>query len=116
MRGQKLKNITPQRLLRGADAQFLMSLPHGALYFYVIEEVKDFFSKFWPKNLNFFSDFMCSSISTLICSIVSTPQMVVTDRLMADIYPSFITAVQTIYKHEGILGFYSGWLLFEKIQ
>ena len=32
-----LTKLTPQRLLRGADAQFLLSIPHGALYFYVIE-------------------------------------------------------------------------------
>ena len=29
IRGSSLKNLTPARLLRGADAQFLMSLPHG---------------------------------------------------------------------------------------
>jgi len=29
VRGSKLSQVTPERLLRGADAQFLMSLPHG---------------------------------------------------------------------------------------
>ena len=29
--------LTPERLFRGADAQFFLSLPHGALYFFVIE-------------------------------------------------------------------------------
>ena len=47
--------------------------------------------------------------STVVCSIVSTPQMVLTDRLMAGIYPSFPDAVQTILRNEGLQGFYSGW-------
>ena len=48
-------------------------------------------------------------ISTVVCSVVSTPQMVLTDRLMAGVYPSFPVALQTIMKKEGIRGFYSGW-------
>jgi len=117
MKGSKLHNLTPERLLRGADAQFVMSLPHGAMYFYVIEEVKDIFSKFWPRKFNFFSDFVCSSISTIVCSVVSTPQMVITDRLMAGIYPSFPVAVRSILRQEGVGGFYSGWFpaLVQKI-
>lgn len=109
VRGSKLTQLTPERLLRGADAQFLMSLPHGAIYFYVIEGVKDQFSKFWPKKLCFLSDFMCSTISTIICSIVSTPQMVITDRLMAGVYPNFPAALNSIFKKDGLFGFYSGW-------
>ena len=93
----------------GADAQFVMSLPHGALYFYIIEGVQDLFSKNIPKKFSFLHDFVCSSVSTMVCSVVSTPQMVLADRLMADIYPSFPVAVQTIFKKEGLQGFYSGW-------
>ena len=36
--GREVK-LTPARLLRGADAQFIMSLPHGAFYFFVIDQV-----------------------------------------------------------------------------
>ena len=38
-----IKGDTPyiaQRLLQGADAQFFMSLPHGAFYFVVIENTR----------------------------------------------------------------------------
>lgn len=31
--------LTPERLLRGVDAQFLLSLPHGAFHFFVIDQV-----------------------------------------------------------------------------
>lgn len=101
--------LTPERLLRGVDAQFILSLPHGAFYFCVIDQVKSHLAKFIPKEFNFFSDFTASTISTVVCSIVSTPQMVLTDRLMAGVYPSFSSALSTIMRTEGPLGFYTGW-------
>ncbi|KAJ1390565.1 mitochondrial carrier domain-containing protein, partial [Ochromonadaceae sp. CCMP2298] len=35
--------------------------------------------------------------------------MVLTDRLMAGVYPSFPVALETIYRGEGWRGFYAGW-------
>jgi hypothetical protein len=106
---RSLPRLTIERLLRGADAQFVMSLPHGAFYFCVIEQAKTQISKLMPDRLNFLADFAASTVSTTICSIVSTPQMVLTDRIMAGVYPSFPKAVSSIYKKEGFLGFYTGW-------
>ena len=105
----KISRLTPERLFRGADAQFVLSLPHGAFYFCVIDVVKKKMANFMPENLNFLGDFTASTISTIVCSIVSTPQMVITDRIMAGIYPSFQAAVNTIIKTEGLAGFYTGW-------
>ena len=101
--------LTPQRLLRGADAQFIMSLPHGAFYFFVIDQVKSKVNQHMPSSLQYLSDFTASAISTIVCSVVSTPQMVITDRLMAGVYPSFPLALRNIFKNEGLLGFYAGW-------
>lgn len=98
-----------ERLLRGADAQFFMSLPHGAFYFCVVEYVKSKIEFIIPKQLQFLADFTSSTISTIVCSIVSTPQMVLTDRLMAGIYPNSAYAIQSIMSKEGIAGFYAGW-------
>jgi hypothetical protein len=78
------------RLLQGADAQFILSLPHGAFHFFVIDQVKIQLSKFMPASLDFLGDFASSALSTVICSIVSTPQMVLTDRLMAGVISLFI--------------------------
>ena len=103
------KQLTPERLLRGADAQFLLSLPHGAFYFFVIDQVKSKVSKVMPKAYENLSDFTASAISTIVCSIVSTPQMVLTDRLMAGVYPNFPAAVSQIFKQEGLRGYYAGW-------
>lgn len=35
--------------------------------------------------------------------------MVLTDRLMAGLYPSFPAALRTIARTEGLRGFYAGW-------
>lgn len=113
MRGAKTAGVVPrltlERLLRGADAQFIMSLPHGALYFMVIEQAKQQISRVIPPQLDFLADFTSSSISTVICSAVSTPQMVLTDRLMGGVYPSFPVAVRRILQEDGLKGFYAGW-------
>lgn len=103
------RKITLERLLRGVDAQFFLALPHGAFYFFVIDQVKTKLVEFLPPKLDLVTDFSSSAISTIICSIISTPQMVLTDRLMADVYPSFPVALRSIFKKEGIAGFYTGW-------
>lgn len=103
------KSIPLSRLLRGVDAQFLLSLPHGAFHFFVIDIVKHFLVKRLPAKWDFFADFTSSALSTVFCSIISTPQMVLTDRLMAGIYGSMKEAVTSIYRTEGVMGFYAGW-------
>jgi solute carrier family 25 S-adenosylmethionine transporter 26 len=131
-RSGKMLDLSPERLFRGADAQFVMSLPHGAFYFSVIDLAKKQVSKFLPEKLGFLGmgqiqfcrrsalcrpkmcitllgDFAASTFSTIICSTVSTPQMVITDRLMGGVYPSFPHALKTILTTEGIAGFYTGW-------
>jgi solute carrier family 25 S-adenosylmethionine transporter 26 len=101
--------LTTERLLRGADAQLLLALPHGAFYFCVVEIVKTKIEGLIPKSLQFLGDFASSTISTVVCSIVSTPQMVLTDRLMGGVYPSFPYACKSIMETEGVRGFYAGW-------
>lgn len=43
--------------------------------------------------------------------------MVLTDRIMAGLYPDFFSAIGTIYRTEGLRGFYLGWMpaLVQKI-
>lgn len=108
-------------LSRGAGSQFIMSIPHGAINFAVTETTKTklaalaanstLLPKLLPKKLiNPVLDFTSSAISTFICSAVSTPQMVLTDRIMAGVYPNFVQAVISIARAEGWRGFYLGWL------
>ena len=107
-------------LTRGAGAQFILSVPHGAINFAVLELVKakictavesvSFLDKvreaaaFEPSM-----DFLSSAISTICCSVVSTPQMMITDNIMAGTYPNLFVAVKSLSKEKGLSGFYSGW-------
>eukprot|EP01035_Chromulina_nebulosa_P014309 gene14309-18948_t len=45
-------------------------------------------------------DFLSSSVSTFICSTISTPQMVLTDQIMAGSYNNFFAAVYSIAMEE----------------
>jgi len=105
-------------LTRGAGANFLLSVPHGAVNFAVLEFVRGKLSRaaqsvpFLRERLDAFGpalDFSSSAISTVCCSIVSTPQMMITDNIMAGNYPNLAKAISGLYKDGGIIGFYRGW-------
>lgn len=87
-----------------------MSIPHGALNFVVTERTKSLLaaatsnSSVPQRFMNPTLDFLASSISTFACSVISTPQMVLTDRIMAGIYSNFFVAVASILRKEGIRG------------
>jgi Mitochondrial carrier protein len=107
-----------RRLTVGAGANFLLSMPHGAVNFAVLELVRSRMSTFVrsqprlssvERRFGFGLDFLSSSISTVACSIVSTPQMMITDNIMAGNYPNLLAAITGLAKSRGILGFYSGW-------
>jgi solute carrier family 25 S-adenosylmethionine transporter 26 len=112
------RDLNFQRLSRGAGANLILSLPHGAVNFAVLEFVRKKLGNFvksherLAKNEERFGaglDFLSSSISTITCSIVSTPQMMITDNIMAGNYPNLIGAINGLAKTYGIRGFYAGW-------
>ena len=105
-------------LTRGAGANFLLSVPHGAVNFAVLELVRREMSRIveanptLSKNADRFGaglDFLSSAISTICCSIVSTPQMMITDNIMAGNYPNLPAAVTGLASTQGVKGFYTGW-------
>ena len=107
------------RLTVGAGANFILSVPHGAVNFAVLEYVRKQLSILVQSNpvlaanerrFGFGLDFLSSSISTIVCSVVSTPQMMITDNIMAGNYPNLRAACVGLVKTNGIInGFYSGW-------
>jgi hypothetical protein len=108
--------IKPQyfrRLTMGAGANFLLSVPHGAVNFAVLEFVRSRMTKVIPdgvaERLGPGLDFLSSSVSTICCSVVSTPQMMITDNIMAGNYPNLPSAIKGLYKTRGIQSFYAGW-------
>lgn len=106
-------------LTRGAGSQFLLSVPHGAVNFAVLEYVRRQMTRVtdqeWVRsriNVEAFSpgfDFLSSAISTICCSVVSTPQMMITDNIMAGTYPNLPGAIKGLAAEKGIKGFYAGW-------
>ena len=54
-------------------------------------------------------EFASSSVATFLCSGISTPTMVLTNRIMAGNYPNLVSAVTTISQKSGFMGFYAGW-------
>lgn len=107
-----------QRLTVGAGANFLLSVPHGAVNFAVLELVRKRLQHFVDATpflkerqhaIGPGLDFFSSAISTITCSVVSTPQMMITDNIMAGNYPNLAGAIAGLYKNRGIMGFYAGW-------
>eukprot|EP00531_Pseudo-nitzschia_arenysensis_P019265 CAMPEP_0116118234 /NCGR_PEP_ID=MMETSP0329-20121206/1995_1 /TAXON_ID=697910 /ORGANISM="Pseudo-nitzschia arenysensis, Strain B593" /LENGTH=326 /DNA_ID=CAMNT_0003611847 /DNA_START=545 /DNA_END=1525 /DNA_ORIENTATION=- len=107
-----------RRLTCGAGANFVLSLPHGAFNFAVLEHIRERMNKVVAsvpaldrnkERIGPGLDFLSSSIATICCSVVSTPQMMITDNIMAGNYPNLIAATNGLYEKRGVLGFYSGW-------
>lgn len=107
-----------RRLTCGAGANFVLSLPHGAFNFAVLESIRERMSKVVDsvpvlernkERIGPGLDFISSSIATICCSVVSTPQMMITDNIMAGNYPNMISATNGLYGSRGMMGFYAGW-------
>mmetsp|Transcript_16942 Transcript_16942/g.35564 ORF Transcript_16942/g.35564 Transcript_16942/m.35564 type:complete len:491 (-) Transcript_16942:1841-3313(-) len=105
-------------LTRGAGAQLLLSIPHGAVNFAVLEFVRRQMNNVVSRsryaeriNRSFGPgmDFLSSALSTVCCSVVSTPQMMICDNIMAGTYPNLVAATSCLMKDRGISGFYTGW-------
>ena len=104
-------------LTRGAGAQLILSIPHGAVNFAVLELVRRQMNSVVSrsrhadtmKNFGPVFDFLSSAMSTICCSVVSTPQMMICDNIMAGTYPNLLAASKSLMKDKGIAGFYVGW-------
>eukprot|EP00804_Cyclotella_cryptica_P008911 CCRYP_012024-RB/>CCRYP_012024-RB protein AED:0.13 eAED:0.13 QI:298/1/1/1/1/0.75/4/433/304 len=107
-----------RQLTRGAGAQLILSIPHGAVNFAVLEFVRrqmnhvvsrSRYAHVIQRSFGPGMDFLSSAVSTVCCSIVSTPQMMICDNIMAGTYPNLVAATTGLMKDRGIRGFYSGW-------
>lgn len=52
---------------------------------------------------------LASACASLGSCFAGVPQEVIKQRLVTGIYPNFPAAVSSIWRAEGVLGFYSGW-------
>jgi solute carrier family 25 S-adenosylmethionine transporter 26 len=107
-----------RHLTRGAGAQLVLSVPHGAVNFAVLEFVRRQMNNLvslspYAATINRSfgpgMDFISSAISTVCCSVVSTPQMMICDNIMAGTYGNLVEATKGLMKDKGVKGFYGGW-------
>jgi hypothetical protein len=107
-----------RQLTRGAGAQLILSVPHGAVNFAVLELVRrqmnnlvslSPYAELINRSFGPGMDFISSAISTVCCSVVSTPQMMICDNIMAGTYGNLVEATRGLMKDKGVRGFYGGW-------
>jgi len=109
-----------RRLTNGAGAQFVLSLPQGAINYAVLESVRAMMrdavarsdlGEAIEKNgvVGACMDFMASATSTICCSTIANPISMVNENIMAGAYPNFPRAVAGIASERGFKGFYTGW-------
>eukprot|EP01084_Bolivina_argentea_P172104 298129_1 len=85
---EAIQPLTQHVLARGAGAQFLLSLPSGAIHFIVLERAKRALAEKFQNQIAKASaafNFFPSSLATIVCSAVNTPQMVLMNRIMAGV-------------------------------
>lgn len=113
-----LKPSSFRRLTYGAGANFVLSVPTGALNFAVLEFVRHRMDDMVRSNVYLAQrreqlgaglDFMSSALSTIACSVVATPQMMIVDNIMAGNYPNLLKATTGLYAARGPIAFYRGW-------
>lgn len=96
--GRTLADVGMKALVRGCAQTSSFALFTGAAQFGIFAAV-----------LPYTNPFIASTCSAAGSCLVSVPQEVIKQRLVTGVYSSFREAVKTIWKTEGILGYYSAW-------
>jgi len=97
--GRTLKDVGTSALVRGCAQTSCFALFMGSIQFAVFGVCRS-----WGINT-----VVSSALGAAASCVVSVPQDVLKQRLVTGVYPSFRNAVATIYRTEGIPGFYSAW-------
>lgn len=96
--GRTLKDVGMSALVRGCTTTSAFALFMGSIQFAVFGACRDTVGPL-----------AASAAGAVGSCVISVPQEVIKQRLVTGVYSSFRQAVATIYKTEGILGFYSAW-------
>jgi solute carrier family 25 S-adenosylmethionine transporter 26 len=94
-----LADVGAKALARGCLTTSSFALAMGALQFGVFASLR-------RAGCN---PLLSSAAGASASCLVSVPQEVIKQRLVTGIYPSFRTAVTSIFNDEGLKGFYSAW-------
>jgi solute carrier family 25 S-adenosylmethionine transporter 26 len=110
---KKLSELGAGVLFSGAVQTSLFAFPLGAVQFTVFGNMKKAItSVVGPATGGIKGTAVAiasSACASLASCAVGVPQEILKQRLVTKIYPDFGTAVSTIWKSEGLKGFYVGW-------
>ncbi|KAL7482299.1 hypothetical protein ACHAW6_007970 [Cyclotella cf. meneghiniana] len=96
--GRTLADVGVQALLRGCAQTSSFALFTGAIQFGVFGMVNPHYGPL-----------VASACGAAGSCVVSVPQEVIKQRLVTGVYGSFREAASTIWKNEGLFGFYHSW-------
>lgn len=96
--GRTLADVGLSSLVRGCATTSTFALFMGSIQFAVYEASRDSIGPL-----------LASAAGAVSSCVVSVPQEVIKQRLVTGVYSSFRQAVASIYKAEGVLGFYNSW-------
>ena len=96
--GRTLADVGAKALVRGCFTTSSFAVLIGSLQFCIFGATR-----------NACGPLVSSALGAAGSCLVSVPQEVIKQRLVTGVYSSFRSAVTTIYKTEGIAGFYSAW-------
>lgn len=96
--GRTLADVGAKALVRGCAQTSTFAILIGSVQFAIFGATRDACGPI-----------VSSALGAAGSCIVSIPQEVIKQRLVTGVYTNFRSAVATIYKTEGVKGFYSAW-------
>lgn len=110
---KKLSELGAGVLVSGCIQTSLFAFPLGAVQFTVFGNMKRVITSVVGNSSGAVKGtavaIAASVCASLASCVVGVPQEILKQRLVTKIYPNFATALSTIWKSEGIMGFYTGW-------
>jgi solute carrier family 25 S-adenosylmethionine transporter 26 len=96
--GRTLADVGTKALVRGCATTSSFAILIGSIQFAIFGATRDSCGPV-----------ISSALGAAGSCLVSVPQEVIKQRLVTGVYSNFRSAVATIYKTEGVRGFYSAW-------
>ena len=96
--GRTLADVGAKALVRGCATTSSFAILIGSIQFAIFGATRE---KYGP--------IVAAALGAAGSCVVSVPQEVIKQRLVTGVYKSFRDAVATIYRTEGVTGFYSAW-------
>ncbi len=96
--GRTLADVGARALVRGCTTTSSFAIFIGSIQFAIFGATREYCGPV-----------IASGLGAAGSCLVSVPQEVIKQRLVTGVYSSFRDAVATIYRTEGVTGFYSAW-------